>query len=522
MSDAATPKPPVPIDIVEMTLADVQAAFASGAVTSETLTQAFLDRIAAYNPHYNAIIFLSPDALADARAIDRRRAAGEPLGPLAGVPVVVKDPMDMVGFPTTAGWSLLYSKTGGVDLMPGTDAPVVARMRAAGAVILGKTNVPVLSHSGSHANDSWAGPTYNAAGREFLPGGSSAGTATAVAASMAVLGLAEETGGSIQNPASAQALVGIKPTFALVPNAGVMPLASNRDVVGPIARCVRDAALTLDVLAGYTAEDPKTIAGVGYRPKGGYASRLHADALRGKRIGLYGPGWRDQPLSDAAMRLYARAQGELEQQGAVLVQDPFAGSGFAALRKPTPPLDAFDARGLESVPFDLQKYLERLGPDVALRSFAAFAAATAKQNAFGPNGVLSFMPNLPRFAACLADPARPPDLSEFIAVKEAYLEAFDAVFTRERLDALAFPQMRWELPELHGKDTILETTVSEINIAGLPGVTVPAGYYASGAPFGLIFIGRMWSEADLLAYGYAYESATRHRRAPVLSGHDAT
>ncbi len=504
------------IELVELTVEGAQAAFASGGATSESLTQAFLDRIAKYNPIYNAIIFLNPDALADAREIDRRRAAGEALGPLAGVPVVVKDPMDMVGFPTTAGWSLLYSKTGGVDLMPGTDSPVVARMRAAGCVILGKTNVPVLSHTGSHANDSWAGPTLNAAGRGFLPGGSSAGTATAVAASMAVLGLAEETGGSIQNPASAQALVGIKPSFALVPNAGVMPLSGLRDVVGPIARCVRDAALTLDVLAGYTAEDPKTIAGVGHRPKGGYASRLHPEVLRGKRIGLYGPGWRNQPLSEEAAALYTRAQGELEAQGAVLVEDPFRGSGFADLRTPTLPLAEFDARGLESVPHDMQKYLERLGPQAAFRTFAEFAAATAKEDAFGPSGVLSFMPNLPQFAACLADPARPPDLSEFIAAKEAYLDIFDTVFARERLDALAFPQMRTALPSLHGTDTIHETTVGEINIAGLPGVTVPAGCYGSGAPFNLIFVGRMWSEADLLGLAYAYEHATRHRRAPAL------
>ena len=509
MSDAT-------IDLVELTVEQAQAAFASGAITSEALTQAFLGRIAEHNPHYNAIVFLNPDALADAREIDRRRAAGEALGPLAGVPVVVKDAMDMVGFPTTGGWSLLHGKTGGVDLMPGTDSPVVARMRAAGCVILGKTNIPVLSHTGSHANDSWAGPTLNAAGRGFLPGGSSAGTATAVAASMAVLGLAEETGGSIQNPASAQALVGIKPSFALVPNAGVMPLSGLRDVVGPIARCVRDAALTLDVLAGYTAEDPKTVAGIGHRPKGGYASRLHPEALRGKRIGLYGPGWRNQPLSDEAAALYGRAKGELEAQGAVLVEDPFHGSGFADLRTPTLPLAEFDARGLESVPYDMQKYLERLGPDAALRTFAEFAAATAKEDAFGPSGVLSFAPNLPQFAACLADPARPPDMSEFIAAKEAYLEIFDAVFAEARLDALAFPQMRSALPPLHGTDTIHETTVGEINIAGLPGVTVPAGYYASGAPFNLIFVGRMWGEADLLGLAYAYECATRHRRAPVL------
>jgi len=507
---------PAAIDLVESTLEQIQAAFANGSVTSEVLTQAFLDRSETLNPRYNAIIFFNPDAMAAARQIDRRRVAGESLGPLAGVPVVVKDTMDMVGFPTTAGWSLLYSKRGGIDLVPARDSVVVARMRAAGAIILGKTNVPVLSHTGSHANDSWAGPTYNAAGREFVPGGSSAGTATAVAASMAVLGLAEETGGSIQNPASAQALVGIKPTFALVPTAGVMPLSGLRDVVGPIARCVRDAALTLDVLAGYTAEDPKTVASIGHKPKSGYASKLHKDALRNKRIGIYGPGWRDQALSAEAASLYDRSKSELEAQGATLVEDPFRGSGFAELRRPTPPLPEYDGRGLESLPYDLQKYLERLGQQAAVRSFHDFAAATSKEDAFGPKGVLSFMPNLAQFAPCLADPARPPDQSEFIALREAYLEIFETVFQRERLDVLVFPQMRSELPPLFGRKTIPETTVSEINIAGLPGVTMPAGYYVSGAPFCLIFVGRKWSEADLLSYAYAYECATRHRRAPLL------
>lgn len=504
------------LDVVELTLDEVQQAFASGHYTSEALTQACLDRIALYNASYNAIIFLNPDALSDARAIDARRAAGEALGPLAGVPVVVKDAMDMVGFPTTGGWRLLYSGTGGVDLMPARDAPVVARLRAAGAVILGKTNIPVLSHTGSHANDSWAGPTYNAAGRAFLPGGSSAGTATAVAASMAVLGLAEETGGSIQNPASAQALVGIKPTFGLVPNAGVMPLSGLRDVVGPIARSVRDAALTLDVLAGYSSEDPKTVAGIGRRPQGGYAAALAPEALRGARIGLYGPGWRDQPLSEEAAALYQTAQSALAAQGAALSDDPFADSGFAALRQTATPETHFDARGLESIAYDLQNYLERLGPQASLRDFAAFAKATAAENPFAPGGVLSFMPALPAFRACLENPSAPPDLSEFVAAREAYQDVFDRVMAEHRLDALVFPQMRSELPGLHSGIPIAETTVSEINIAGLPAVTVPAGYYTSGAPFCLVFVGPMWSEGRLLALAYSYEQATKHRRAPVL------
>ncbi len=505
------------IDLIELTVERTQAALQTGTWSCEALTRAFLERIEAINPHYNALIFLNPAAMEDARVIDRRRAAGEALGPLAGIPVVVKDTMDMVGFPTTAGWSLLYSKTGGVDLMPATDSTVVARLRAAGSIILGKTNVPVLSHTGSHANDSWAGPTYNAAGREFVPGGSSAGTATAVAASLAVLGLGEETGGSIQNPASAQALVGVKPTLGLVSTAGVMPLSALRDVVGPIARCVRDAAVALDALAGYAPEDPKTVASIGHTPKGGYTSKLRADALRGQRIGTYGPGWRNLPLSAQTAQLYARAQSELQAQGAVLVEDPFLGSGLAQLRQPTPPLPEYDGRGLESVPYDLQNYLAHLGPQAALRDFRAFVAATAREDAFGPGGVLHFMHNLPQFAACLADPARPPLQSDFLAAKEAYLEIFTRVFEREQLQALVFPQMRDALPPLHGGEAIHETTVGEINFAGLPGVTVPAGYHASGAPFGLIFVGPQWSEADLLGYAYAYESATRHRRAPVLT-----
>ena len=501
---------------VEMTVADVQAAYAAG-VSAVTLTEAFLKRIETYNATFNAICTMNANALGDARGIDRRRAAGEALGPLAGVPVVVKDTMDMAGEPSTGGWHYLSSKAGGTDLVPATDSPVVARMRAAGAIILGKTNVPVLSATGSHANDSWAGPTLNVVLTDRLPGGSSAGSAAAVAASLCVLSLAEETGGSIQNPASAQDLVGIKPTFALVPNAGVMPLAgSTRDVVGPIARCVRDAALTLDVLAGYTSEDPKTVAAIGKRPKGGYAAGLVEGALQGKRIGLYGPGWRDRALSTEAASLYKRAIGELEAAGATMVPDPFAGSGFAALGRPAPGLDHFDARGMESVPYDLTLYLQRMGPDAFLKTYAEFAQATAGEDPFAPGGVLFYMAALEPFLACRADPTAPPDLSEFLALKEAYLDIVDEVMSEKGLDALAFPQMRDELAPLHGPGTVHETSVCEINIAGLPGVTVPAGTYASGSPFGLIFIGRLFDEAMLLSLAYDYECRTAHRKPPRL------
>lgn len=223
---------------------------------------------------------------------------------------------------------------------------------------------------------------------------------------------------------------------------------------------------------------------------------------------MYGAGWRNQPLCPETTALYERAQEELTAAGAILVEDPFAGSGFADLRQPTAPTPNFDGRGLESMAYDLQCYLQRLGPDAALKTFAEFAEATSEENPFGPKGVLYFLNSLPDFQAAMRDPTAPPAMPEFIALKAAYLDILETVFRDHSLDSLVFPQMRQELPGLHSGETIQETTVGELNIAGLPGVTVPAGFYASSAPFELIFLGRLWDEAELLAQAFAYEQAT--------------
>lgn len=499
----------------ELTVAKIRKGLAEGTFTAEALTRATLAQVAALNPKYNAIIFDNDAALEDARAIDRRIAAGESVGPLAGVPIVVKDPMDMKGFPTTAGWRLLYSKTGGTDLMPATDSPVVARMRAADAVIIGKTNVPILSWTGSHANDSWAGPTINPAAEDRIPGGSSAGTAAAVACHMSVVGLAEETGGSIQNPAACQGLVGIKPTIGLVPNVGVLPLSAYRDVVGPIARNVTDAAECLTLLAGFTTEDPKTFASIGRIPRQGYAAGLSPEGLKGRRLGLYGPGWRPDLLSDETAALYERAKSELEAAGAVLVEDPFGGTDFASYRQITPGTAFFDGRGLESLPYDVTCYLRRLGPDAAIRTWAEFVEATKEQDVFADGANLGFLKELADFGPCLADPETPPAMPEFTELKRRYLELFDEVFARHQLDGLVYPQALEEIPGLHDGAAILETTVGELNIAGLPAITVPAGRFASGSPFELIFLGKQWTEAELIGMAYAYEQATQHRQ-PVV------
>lgn len=507
------PKSETEIDVVELTITEIQEAFASGRFTAEALTRAHLERIARYEPFYNAFTFLNPDALEAARAIDARRAAGEPLGPLAGVPVVVKEAMDMVGFPSTAGWAPLSAAAGGIDLLPERDAPVVARLKSAGAVILGKTNIPAFSHDGARANTSWDGPTFNAVNRAICPGASSSGTGTAVSASFAVVGLAEETGGSIQNPGAAQGLVSVKPTFALVPNSGVAPLAgSTRDVVGPHARTARDAALLLDILAGYTVEDPKTVAAIGHIPKGGYTSKLSRYALKGKRLGLYGTGWRTRPIAAETQSLYDRAVAEIAALGADLVADPFAGTGFSDLKVP----GEFDPRGLESIAYDMELWLRRLGPSARADSFAKLKALLP-EDPFAPGAILGGHPKeSPVLVKSLQDPTAPPDLTGFLAARSAYLSLVDQVIGTHQLDGFVLPQSTDPLPGIFSKETYPATTVSEINIAGLPGVTVPAGTYANGAPFALIFVGPMWSEADLLAFAYAYEQATHHRPVPVL------
>lgn len=500
------------IDISELTISKVQWAYLTRRYTAEALTNAYLSRIAQYESSYNAFTSLNPNAIAQAREIDRKRRNGVALGPLAGVPVVIKESMDYVGLPSTAGWAPLSSQVaGGVDLFPIKNSVVVDRLIAAGAIILGKTNIPAFSDDGTRANSSWAGPTYNAVDPSLVPGASSSGTATAVAGNFAVLGLAEETGGSIQNPAAAQSLVGIKPTFALVPTAGVVPLAaSTRDVVGPIARTVRDAAMVMDVLAGSCAEDPKTSLSNGHLPVGGYTSRLSKTALCGKRIGLYGPGWRPGGLSPETQALYEQAIEELEDQGAIVVEDPFAGSGFADLALIDEP---YDMRGTESVAYDFQRYLKgvTVGGNIvgSIDGLAAFTGISPFDPVDGP--LSWYVDKLPVLATSLLFPEDAPDLSGFWALRDQYVNVFNSVMTAHELDGLAFPQTYDTLPELSGSDTYPATTESAINIAGLPGVVVPGGQYSDGAPFSLIFVGPRWSEAELLGFAYDYEQATQHR-----------
>ena len=338
-----------------------------------------------------------------------------------------------------------------------------------------------------------------------MPGGSTAGTATAVALSFGVLGTAEETGGSIQNPAAAQSLVGIKPTFGLTPTVGVNPLTpQTRDVVGPHAKTVYDAAIALDIMGGYTPDDPRTAAAIGKVPAGGYTSQLSTTALQGKRFGLIGPGWRDAPITPETQALYDKAVAALKAEGATVVADPFAGSKFAALIEVAP-------SGFNEAPYGFDQYLKNLGESAAYNSLAEAAAGTGR-NPFGPGEILEYIGTT--FPEAIADPTVNPDLSSFFASREALLAELGMVMDENDLDGLFFPQMLKETPGLFSGEEIDPATVSEINVMGTPVVTVPAGYFASGAPFGVNFLGENWTEAELLGYAYDFEQATLSRVEP--------
>jgi len=489
---AGTPGSLGKVDPTTYTLSDTLTALKTHKITAVELAEAYLERIETYEPYYNAFTQMNPDALADAAASDeRRKGSKKDVGPLEGVPVVIKDSLDVKGMPTTSGWPVTSPVAGGLALVPETDAPVVKRLREAGAIILGKTNLPILAGSGNNANNSAYGPTYNALNQEWAPGGSSSGSATSVAGDFAVAGMAEETGGSIQNPASAQSLYAVKPTFGLVPTTGNFPLAGlTRDVLGPLTKTVEDAAIMLDVLAGPTPEDPKTADAV--LPEGGYTSQLSTKALEGTRIGLYGPGWRtgnNAELSPETQELYDQAVARLEEQGATVVTDPFAGSGFNELRTNGLPTNAGNNHAI-------QEYLERLGPSAAANSVEELNA-WADTHGFADDTRMDNM---------LPGANEEPDLSGFEANRDEHLRIFNQVMDAHDLDALVFPQQVREVGPIFG-GTVSASTVSEINIAQLPGVVVPDGAYASGKPFNLIFLDKLWTEAELLGYAYDYSEA---------------
>jgi amidase len=488
-------------DLEERTIAELQAGMQSGQYTARGLVEQYLGRIDALDrggPMLRAVIETNPDALPIAATLDAERRSGKVRGPLHGIPVLVKDNIDTADRMTTTAGSLALEGS-----RPSRDAFVVQRLRDAGAIVLGKANLSEWANFRStHSSSGWSGRGGQARNPYVLdrtPSGSSSGSGIAAAASYCAVAVGTETDGSVISPAAACSIVGIKPTIGLVSRSGIIPIAHSQDTAGPMARTVTDAAILLGVLAGVDPRDAMT------RPKGlpDYTRVLDANGLKGARIGVARKKYTGySPKTDAA---YAEALRVLADRGAVLV-DPADMATVATFDE-----GEFDVL-LYEFKADLESYLRALPAGARIRTLddlIAFNRAHASEEMpyFGQEIVEMAARKGP-----LTSPAYRKALARCQTLARA--QGLDPLFAKHRLDALVAPtQGPPALIDLVNGDPSGGSSTSPAAVAGYPSITVPMGY-ASGLPLGLSFVGTAWSEPTLLKLAYAYEQATKMRRAP--------
>jgi Asp-tRNA(Asn)/Glu-tRNA(Gln) amidotransferase A subunit family amidase len=484
---ASSPQPRATFDPFEKSIGDLQSALEKRQVTSRQLVESYLARIEAYDqqgPRINAFISLNPAALETADALDRERAARKVRGPLHGIPIVVKDNFDTIDMPTTGSSIALATSR------PARDAFQVARLREAGAIILGKTNLHELA-SGIVTISSLGGQTRNPYDPARNPGGSSGGTGAAIAASFAAAGLGTDTCGSIRIPAAHNNLVGLRPSAGLSSRAGVIPLSHTQDVAGPLARSVRDVALVLDATAGVDPADAASEAGRGRVPRS-YVDGLATATLKDVRLGLLIPLFGDMPDDDEVGRVVRTSLGAAKAAGAVLVDLPMP--NLTELLRATSVIDA-------EFKFDLADYLAA-APNPPIRSLGEILDRGLYHQALdGPfrrrNGIAGRDSESYRTSLARREEAR-----------KAILAAMDA----ERVTALVYPTIR--RPAALVSDAQGGSNCQLSPTTGLPALSVPAGFTADGLPVGIEFVGRAFSEPDLLKVGAAFERATPARRPP--------
>ncbi|HEY1913209.1 MAG TPA: amidase, partial [Vicinamibacterales bacterium] len=501
-SRGVSPRPASELE--EATVADLQQRMQSGQETARSLVEKYTARIEAIDrggPSLHSIIELNPEALAIADSLDAERKSRGPRGPLHGVPILLKDNIATADrMMTTAGSMALAGIT------PPRDAFIVQRLRQAGAVILGKTNLSEWANFRStHSTSGWSGrggQTHDPYALDRNPSGSSSGSGAAIAASLAAIAVGTETDGSVVSPSNNNSLVGIKPTLGLLSRSGIVPISHSQDTAGPMTRTVTDAALLLGAMSGTDPDDTATKDSTrkGLRD---YTKSLDSNGLKGARIGivrnrLFG-------YSPAADRIAEAAIADVKKQGAIIV-DPAN----------IPTLGKFDDSEFDVLLYefkaDLKKYLTWLGPASPVHSLAdviAFNDAHKEQE----------MPYFAQELMVMAEKKGPLTSEKYKAelAKNHQLSralGIDAVLAKFRLDALMAPTSGPpSLIDLVNGDSggggASPSTVT--SVAGYPHITVPGGF-VRGLPVGISFFGRAWSEPTLIKLAYAYEQATKHRR----------
>ena len=492
-----------PFEFDEITVAKVQREMQSGGLTARSIAEKYLARLEKadkHGPAVNSVIEVNPEALDIAERLDQERKAKRPRGPLHGIPVLIKDNIATRDRMMTTAGSLAL-----VGARPMKDAFVVKRLREAGAVILGKANLSEWANiRSSHSTSGWSGRgglTLNPYALDRNPCGSSSGSAAAVSANFCILALGTETDGSIVCPSSVNGIVGIKPTVGLVSRAGIIPIAHSQDTAGPMARTVTDAAILLGALTGVDADDPATEGSRG-KAFADYTKFLDPNGLRGSRIGVVRKFF---GITDAVDSLMNQALEEMKRQGAVIVDPVELGT-----------LDQLGDSELQVLLYelkaDLNSYLAALAPDAPVRTLQDIIE-------FNERNGKKEMPYFGQDLFIKAEAKGPLAEKQYLDALEknhrlTQKEGIDAVMEKSQLDALVAPTAgpAW-LTDLVDGDHDTGGSSTPAAVAGYPNINVPTGF-VFGLPVGISFFGRAYSEPTLLKLAYAFEQATRHRRAP--------
>jgi amidase len=489
------------ISIEEATIAQLQAAYQSGTATALDVTRAYLDRIEAYDrraPHLNSLITINSNALQQAEQRDAAlRTTGRLIGPLHGIPVIVKDNLDTVDMRTTSGVRLFQ------DFVPTRDAFIIRRLRDAGAIVLAKASLSELAMGlADNINSVLAGFTRNPYNPAYASGGSSGGTGVAIAANFGTVGVGTDTGGSVRAPASVNNLVGIRPTVGLVSRTGMAPLDSQRDTPGPMTRSVEDAVRVLDVLAGVDPADTRTFLAADHIPPT-YTACLDRHGLRGARIGVFRQALQ---LADGAdqrvVSLFDAAVADMRSAGAEIVEDVRV-PGFEDF--PRPPQTAATTKA------DWESYFAYEGPSFPIKRVAELRDAPPGKRVHPLH-----TGRIAEIANVTLAPADDPETIQGRKDEQRFRDAFSAAMELGRADALALPV--WTFPPVLLGDRGQSPQGGMTFIASAlqwPVVVVPIGFVGEQLPIGMQLLGRAWGEGQLIRFAYAYEQATGHRQPPA-------
>ena len=493
---ACKAEPEKSFSLVEATISDIQNSISSGQISCRSVVEGYIRRIELYDQArgVNAITAINPKALEKADEVDRAVQNGDALPSLFCTPLLIKDNFDTHDMVTSGGSIALK------DSYPLDDAFMIRKLREAGAIVLAKTNMAEWAFSPMQTVSSSNGRTANAYDVDFVPAGSSGGTASGVAASMGVAGMGSDTGNSIRGPSSHLALFGIRSTIGLTSRDGVIPLVFDRDIAGPMTRTVEDGVRLFDVVAGYDPSDPLTVPD---KRESDYTTFLKVDGLKGKRLGVFRFLVDHEDADKEIKELFNNAIDDLAAAGAIIV-DPFEIEDFSEVTDAVGWCGRFryDVRqylmSLKQAPFlDVNKVLEtgEYAPE-SKEDLDWFAEYPLDIN---PDDWEESCPTWPN------DPNR----NQLLAIT---VEAMD----NAQLDALIYPT--WSNPPAHIDNAVDEYKGDNsqwlVPDAGLPAVTVPMGFWQDRLPVGLHFVGRPYAEGTLIELAYAYEQKTRHRKPP--------